>query len=193
MSEYFDGVLLSPEDEAERLWKGAQKAFETAPESIADLSEALDLGVRDVEIMAAQRLQAVRRKLPSTVSCLIDPLSLKVHPSRDAIRVPNSLRFIDVLDMLSAEHLSCISPHLHHGWEDHAASCRHAREHTREATGISLDAESRNALMVIAAYRNRIFVVPPPVRIVPAEVIDAFPVLVTLAEQLFAGAREIAV
>jgi hypothetical protein len=193
MSDILDGVLLSPEDEAERLWKGAQKAFTKASECIADLSEAVDLGARAVEIMVSQRLQAVRSKFPPTISCLIDPLPPEVDPSRDAIRVPNALRFIDVLDMLSAEDLTCISPHLHHGWEDHVASCRHAREHTREATGISLDVESRNALMLIAAYRNRIFLVPPPVRIVPKEVIDAFPALVTLAKQLFTEASAIAV
>ena len=42
MSVLVEEVCLSPETEAERLWVGAQEAFQNAWESIVDLSEAVD-------------------------------------------------------------------------------------------------------------------------------------------------------
>ena len=52
MSELAEEVLLSPDAEAERLWVGAQDAFLKGRESFAQLSQAVDLGVRVVEIPA---------------------------------------------------------------------------------------------------------------------------------------------
>ena len=44
--------------------------------------------------------------------------------------------------------------------------------------------------MLLGAYRNRLFRLPPPVRIVPEEVVNAFPQLLDLAEHLFAARDE---
>ncbi len=41
-------------------------------------------------------------------------------------------------------------------------------------------------LLLLAAYRNRLFRYPPPIRIVPAEISAAFPVLQGLVESLTA-------
>ena len=57
------------------------------------------------------------------------------------------------------------------------------------ATGVTLDEKKREALVVIGAYRNRIFLLPPPVRIVADEVLDAFPALAELVDALFAAAK----
>jgi hypothetical protein len=116
---------------------------------------------------------------------------VEVNPQRDFLHPPKSLRFIDAIDMLSALNLPCISPKLHHGWEDRTASCRRTREHTQRATGISLHESQRDALMLVGAYRNRIFLLPPPVRIVPEEVLGAFPTLEELVERLFVSAGEL--
>ena len=43
--------------------------------------------------------------------------------------------------------------------------------------------------MLIGAYRNRIFFLPPPVLIIPDEVLGAFPTLIELVEQLFTMER----
>lgn len=189
MSKLVENVYLSAEAEAERLWYGAQEAFHEARESIVCLSEAVDLGVRVVEIMTVRRLQPFRDAFPATIASLLESPTPHVDPKRDFLHPAKSLRFIDVLDMLSATDLPCISPDLHHGWEDRVASCRRSRVRTKRATQISVDETQRDALMLIGAYRNRIFLLPPPVQIVTNEVLDAFPILVELVERLFASAR----
>jgi hypothetical protein len=45
--------------------------------------------------------------------------------------------------------------------------------------------------MLIGAYRNRIFQTPPPVKVMPREVLDAYPVLVELVNRLFAAAQNV--
>jgi hypothetical protein len=135
--------------------------------------------------MAIRRLQPLAGEFPATIAALLDSPPLEVDPERDLLNPPKSLRFVDVLDMLSESALSCISPQLHHGWEDRVVSCRRSRERAKRATGIVVPADQRDALMVIGAYRNRIFLLPPPVRIVPAKVVAAFPSLANLVEQLF--------
>ena len=189
MSELVEEVVLSPETEAERLWGGAEQAFQKAGESIVDLSQAVDLGVRVVEIMTVRCLQPVMDEFPATITSLLESPPPEVEPERDFLHAPKSLRFIDAVDMLSTAELPCISPQLHHGWEERASSCRRSRGRTRKATGVSLDAKQRDALMLIGAYRNRIFLLPPPVRIIPHEVLGAFPTLVDLVERLFASVR----
>jgi hypothetical protein len=189
MSALVEEVCLSSETEAERLWVGAQEAFHNARESIVDLSEAIDLGVRVAEILTVCSLEPVRDEFPATIKSLLAPPPPEVVAERDFLHPPKSLQFVDAVDMLSDMELPCISPQLHHGWEDRVASCRRSRARTKRATGISLDARRRDALMLIGAYRNRIFLLPPPVRIIPDEVLGAFPTLVELVEGLFASAR----
>lgn len=184
MSEGAEPVYLSPDTEAERLWRRAQEALQEARQDIVSLSRAIDLGVRVVEIVTAERLQQVRGEFPTTIASLLEPPPPDVDPERDFLHPPKSLRFIDALDMLSEADLTCIDPQLHHGWEDRIVSCRRSRARAKKATGVSVDKNERDALMLIGAYRNRIFVLPPPVRIVPNEVLDAFPALVELVRRL---------
>jgi len=94
-----------------------------------------------------------------------------------------------VLDMLSARDVPCISPQLHHGWEDRDASCRRSRARTERVTGFSIDEDQRRDLMLIGAYRNRIFSLPPPVKVVPGEVLEAYPTLIDLVERLIASTK----
>ena len=72
MSALSAEVYLSPEAEAERLWSGAREAYRKARQSIVDLSEAIDLGVRVVEIMTVRGLQPVRKEFPSTITSLLE-------------------------------------------------------------------------------------------------------------------------
>ena len=53
-----------------------------------------------------------------------------------------------------------------------------------EALGVTLSEEDRNQLLLLAAYRNRIFRSPPPVRVVRGEILAAFPTLNRLVEEL---------
>ena len=186
MSQTIERIVLSPEGEAVRLWQGAQDALPRAGESIGFLSETVDLSVRVLEILVGQCLEPVRGEFPATIASLLEPPPPEVDPNRDFVHQPKSLRFVDVLDLLSAMDLTCISPHLHHGWEDPRASCRRSRTRTIKVTGFSVEEKDREDLMLIGAYRNRIFLLPPPVQIVPQEVLDAFPTLVELVERFFA-------
>ncbi len=189
MSAQNQEFLLSPHAEAERLWSGAQEAFPQARDGIAQLCETIDLGMRVVEILTIECLRKVRQEFPTSVSILLDPPPPNVDPTRDFMHAPKTLSLLDALDMLSDPGLPCISPALHRGWVDRVQVCRELRTNTKRATNLALDATQRDALMLIGAYRNRIFLLPPPVRIVPSEVLDAFPVLSELVEQLFARER----
>ncbi len=184
MNEPNDTVTLGSAEQAERLWQGAIAAFERSDGDLAELSESLDLGLRAVEILAFRRLQPVRDRFPATIGALLDSPPPEVDLYRDAVELPRSLRFADVLDLLSEESLDCVGPDLHRGWEDRRFSCRRSRATAREAIGFALADEERRALLTLAAYRNRIFRLPPPVRLVPSEIRSAFGALVSLVERL---------
>jgi len=185
MSETATGILtLSPEQEAARLWTGAEAELSAASKDFVALCEALDLGVRAAQILAILRVRPARDKLPATVATLLEQPPPEVDSWRDVVRPPKTLRFAEALDLLSADDLECVTPHLHHGWEDRTWSCRRARKAARDAAGVTLDAAARSQLMVLAAYRNRIFERSPPVRVDPSEILDAFPALRAFVEQL---------
>lgn len=189
MTQAVSEVFLKPEAEAERLWRGSREAFEKSSDSIIYLIEAIDLGVRVVEITTAHCLQTLRHEFPATIASLLEAPPPEVDPVRDFLHPPKALSFLDVVDMLSEEMLPCVSLKLHHGWEDRVESCRRSRIRTKAATGISLDRREREALALIGAYRNRIFNLPPPVRVVTGDVVGAFPTLVSLAERLLEAAK----
>ena len=184
MSEPNDVIHLGAEDEADRLWQGAKKAQENAGEDFVALCEALDLGLRAVEILVAHRLQPVKDQFPATIGIQLDAPSPEVDAYRDAINVPNSLPFIAILDLLSSEEMECVSPGLLRGWEDRRFSCRRSRVTAGRVLGVTLDEAEREKLLILAAYRNRIFRSPPPVKVVRSEILDAFPALSRMVEAL---------
>ena len=186
MSPLPESILLEPEEEAARLWEGAQAAWARAEESLADLCAAIDLGIRAVEIRAVGKLQRARENFPATIGAQLATPDPAVDPKRDATETPNVLSFVDLLDLLSDEELACVSLRLHTGWEDRRFSCRRSRAAAREQTGLALTGEEREQLLRLAAYHNRIFRLPPPVRINPAEVITAYPALIDLYDKLSA-------
>ncbi len=185
MSQLLEEEWLKPKFEAQRLWDGTLEALRKAPKGIIHLCEAIDLGTRVVEILTVQRLESVRDKFPATIASLLKAPPPEVEADRDFLHAPKWLRYIDVLDLLSGKQLSCISPQLHHGWEDKHSACHRVRAYTAEVTGISLGEKSRDDLILIGAYRNRIFRLPPPVRIIPNEVMGAYLTLINVVERLF--------
>lgn len=183
-------IEITPREEADRLWRGARDAFGEAGEHLARMCEAIDLGIRAVEIQVFSKLQPVRKRFPGSVAMLLESPSPRVDPRADALCVPATLTFVDMIDVLSDEGLDCVSRKLHHGWEDRGRACRRARALARETLGVVLDEERRGKLLTLEAYRNRIFRTPPPVRIVPSEVLDAFTSLEWLFETLAARRGE---
>ena len=184
MSDLPEIIELGPEEEAKRLWQGALAAQEAASHDLVALFEALDLGLRAVEILVIHRLQPRKDDFPATIGIQLDSPSPEVEAYRDAANIPNSLSFTAVLDLLSGEELECVSPGLHRGWEDRRFSCKRSRVTTLEALGIALGEEEREKLLMLSAYRNRIFRSPPPVRIVRDEILNALPELNRLMEKL---------
>ena len=184
MNEMPDIIQLGAEEEAARLWQGAKEAQQTASDDFVSMCEALDLGLRAAEILVTHRLQPVKAQFPATIGIHLDTPSPEVDAHRDAVTVPSSLPFTAVLDLLSGEEMECVAPGLHRGWEDRRFSCRRSRVTAREALGITLDGEEREKLLLLAAYRNRIFRSPPPVRVVRGEIVAAFPALNRLVESL---------
>jgi len=181
---------LGPEEEARRLWQGALEASERArggaDASVAALSETLDLGLRAVEILVVRALRPIKGDLPATIGLLLDTPSPEVDAYRDAVNMPRSLDFADALDLLSEDSLTCVGPSLHRGWEDRVFACRRSRKAAQEAIGISLGAGERDRLLLLAAYRNRIFRTPPPVQIEPQAILVALDDLETLVGGLVA-------
>lgn len=177
-------IELGPEEEAGRLWKGALRAFAHAPDSLVALCESLDLGIRTAEIIAFQRLRPSREKFPGTIAMQLEEPLADVDVHRDAEVVSKALNMTEILDLLSDERLGCVAPKLHRGWEDRRLSCTRSRATAWKALGISLDDDTREKLLLLTAYRNRIFRCPPPIRISTADILDAFPALVSLIEKL---------
>lgn len=184
MSRLPDVVELGLADEARRMWAGSRKARIAASEEFVALSEALDLGLHAAEILVIRRLQPVRPKFPATIGLQLELPTPDVDPHRDGIVSPHTLQFHDIVDLLSDEGLECVSPGMHRGWEDRRFSCRRSRATAQSAIGVSLDESEQADLLVLAAYRNRLFRYPPPVRIVPTEITSAFEALDRLVGRL---------
>ena len=184
-----DTIDLGPEDEARRLWAGAREARTAADADLVALIEALDLGVRAAEVLVIQRLQAVKDRFPATIGAQLAMPTPEVDAHRDGIHVPKTLQFTDAVDLLSGDELECVSPGMHRGWEDRAFACRRSRAVAREAVGITLTPEEQARLLLLAAYRNRLFRCPPPVRVLPAEIHGGLDALEKLVERLLHSAR----
>ena len=184
MEKLPDTIRLGPIEEAERLWKGALDAHAHAGTSLVSLCESLDLGIHAAEILAIQRLQQVKDKFPGTIAMQLETPTDELDVMRDAVTEPKSLQFNDVVDLLSEESADCVAPRLHRGWEDRRFSCRRSRATAHDAIPLTIDGETRDKLLLLAAYRNRIFRYPPPLRIVTGDVLDAFGALEKLVGSL---------
>ena len=141
-------------------------------------------GCLDVHPLGLELLQPVQDQFPATLGLLLHMPTPEVDPHRDGISVPKVLQFTDVVDLLSAEELECVSPGLHRGWEDRRFSCRRSRATAQTAIGVTLQSDDQAQLLLLAAYRNRLFRCPPPVRVVPGKIIPAFDRLEWLVESL---------
>jgi len=187
VSQLPEVIELGSKEEAARLWKGAVDAADRAGTDLVALCESLDLGARAAEILVIHRLQGVKGEFPATIALQLELPVPEVEAYRDAVTVPKALQLTEILDLLSAEELECVAPRLHRGWEDRRFSCRRSRNTATEAVGLALEADQRQNLLRLAAYRNRLFRYPPPIRIVPAEITGAFPDLARLVEHLLTG------
>ena len=177
-------IELGPEDEARRLWNGAVAAHAASEGDLVALSESLDLGLHAAEILVVQLLQPIKDTFPATIGLQLNLPTPDVDPHRDGINVPKVLQFNDVIDLLSGEELECVSPGLHRGWEDRRFSCRRSRAAAQEVIGVTLSAEGQAQLLLLSAYRNRLFRCPPPVRVMPGRIKPAFQHLERLVEGL---------
>ena len=185
MSGSTETITLGPLDEARRLWQGAVEARKSADEDVVALCNCLDLGLHAAEILVIHLLQPVKASFPATIGLGLETPDPEVDVYRDAISAPKALQFTDLLDLLSEEELECVGPRLHRGWEDRRFSCRRSRATSSEALGVTVGETQRNDLLLLAAYRNRIFRYPPPVRVERARVLRAFDALSELIESLF--------
>ena len=177
-------IDLSPEAEASRLWDGATVARQAPGDDFVALCEALDLGIHAAEILAIHRLQTVQPDFPATIGVKLHLPTPEVDAFRDGIHVPKVLEFIDVVDLLSEEELDCVSPGMHRGWEDRRFSCRRSRAIAHEAIGTSLSSAQQQDLVLLSAYRNRLFRCPPPVRVMVDDIRNAFGALDHLVQGL---------
>jgi hypothetical protein len=187
MNQLSGTIDLGPEEEARRLWSAAQESRKAAADDLVSLCESLDLGLHAAEILAIHLLQPIKDSFPATIGVQLNLPDPEVDPHRDGINVPKVLEFTDVIDLLSEEELECVSPGMHRGWEDRVFSCRRSRAAAQEAIGVTLSADDQNALLLLAAYRNRLFRCPPPVQVVPGDILPAFERLERLVEELLKG------
>ena len=188
MTQLADTMDLGPRDEALRLWSAAVEAQRAATDDLVKLFESLDFGLHAAEILAVHLLQSAKDKFPATIAVQLNMPEPEVDPHGDGISVPKTLQFTDVIDLLSGEELECVSPGMHRGWEDRRFSCRRSRVAAQEVIGVVLSAEEQDQLLLLSAYRNRVFRCPPPVRVEPAKVQAAFESLERLVEGLVEAA-----
>ena len=184
MSNPADVIELGPLDEARRLWAGARKARTAPTDEVVSLCEALDLGLHAAEILVIHLLQPYKDRFPATIGVQLQLPTPEIDRYRDGIQVPKVLQFTDVIDLLSDDELECVSPGMHRGWEDRRFACRRSRGSAREAIGLTLTADEQVDLLLLSAYRNRLFRCPPPVQFVPADVQAALPALDRMVEHL---------
>lgn len=182
-----DTIELGPEEEGRRVWDAALAARMSAPTDLVDLCSAIDLGLRAVEILMVHRLQSAKGKFPATIAAQLETPHPEIDTQRDAISIPSTLTFTDIVDLLSATDLECVSPGLHRGWEDRKFSCRRSRATASAAIGVTIQAAERDRLLMLSAYRNRLTRYPPPVRLEPHKILAAFDSLVPVAEKLLTG------
>jgi len=187
MTELAETIHLDAEDEARRLWAGAIEARKAASTDLVSLCEALDLGLHAAEILVIQLLQPMKDEFPATIGLQLNLPVPEVDPVRDGIQIPRVLQFNEAIDLLSGEGLECVSPGMHRGWEDRMFACGRSRATAQAAIGITLSAEDQEQLLLLAAYRNRLFRCPPPVRVVPGEILSAYERLERLVEGLLAA------
>lgn len=187
MSPLADVVDLGPEEEASRLWDGALEARASAADDLVALCESLDLGLRAAEILTVHILNPIREQFPATIAVQLEMPRPEVEPQRDGIQVPKALQFNEVIDLLSDLELECVSPGMHRGWEDRRFSCRRSRVTAQEATGVTLSHKEQHHLLILAAYRNRLFRTPPPVQVRPRDILAAFGALDRLVAGLAAA------
>jgi len=189
MEKLADILHLGPDEEAKRLWSGAMASYSRAQHDLVSMCESLDLGIRAAEILAIRLLEPNKDRFPATISLLLDTPVAEVDEHRDAVIMPKVLHFTEILDLFSAPDLECVGPGLHRGWEDRRFSCRRSRAVVQESIGITLNEQERSQLLLLSAYRNRIFRLPPPVRIVTKDILSAYQSLIDLVNNLF-GALE---
>jgi hypothetical protein len=110
-------------------------------------------------------------------------------PHRDGVTRPRTLQFHDIVDLLSDEELERVSPGMHRGREDRRFSCRRSRNTAGEAIGVTVDESDPSDLLLLSACRNRLFRYPPPVRVVPGEILDSHVTLDLLVAGLAKAGR----
>ncbi len=189
MSTLPDVLQLSSLEEADRLWRGAREAFSTADARLVSLCSAIDLGLRAAELYAVDRLKETKHSFASQIRDRLEANDPKVHWRRDALGAPSCVDFRVLLDLMSAAELECIAPDAHRSGEASPSSCERSRGAASSVLGFSLSGEDRDLLLLLLAYRNRIFRCAPPVDLRKDEVLVAFPALVQLVERLQAAAH----
>ena len=184
MPELPETITLGAHEEARRLWKAAEEAARDASTNLVALCACLDRGIRAAEILAVEALQPVREQFPGSIAVRLEKPDASVDVARDAVEISADVTFAEIVDLLSEEALSCVGPGLHRGCEDRRLSCSRSRATAHGALGITLDAGDRDRLLMLGAYRNRIFRSPPPITLEPAALLEALPALSRLMERL---------
>lgn len=150
-----------------------------------EVALAIAQGLRVAQLLALNPLLDAIDEFPATIQALLVLPEPALNPSQDIkVEEQDVLRFIDILDLLSDEREECIAPWLHRGWQDKSQSCRDARRLARAQVGVSLDAPFRKLLLKAKAICNRVFMVPPPVRIDLVQARSALAGLLRLIEML---------
>ncbi len=170
---------------AERLLIGLADSDLKGMTDPVTIGQAVCTAIRVAEMLALHGLDPVVGQYPATIQELF---SRPRHPELDVsdafIDPAGYLDFLDLLEMLSDESLSCISPRLYRGWQDRIQARRDARRITTETLGITLSADERDSLLPALALRNRLQIVPLPLAVSADEIRALFPPLAKLIDQL---------
>jgi len=149
------------------------------------LKGALGWGWHAVGLLAYLRLQPRRQLFDAWLQDYLHEGEPPLQVDRDARwEERERLSFLELVDLLSEEHLPILKSEFYQGWQDRTSRCHGLRRQMAQIVGGSIGEDQRQQLLLLLAAYHRLIRRPADVELDPAAVRRAFPALVDLADLL---------
>ncbi len=146
---------------------------------------ALQWGWHAIGILAVLRLLPHRDRFDDWVRDYLTETEAALHVERDAGWDERSrIGLLEWVDLFSEETLPSLRPEFYHGWTDRASRCEELRRTVTEISGGSVNADQREALLLLLALYHRLVRQPAAVTVEPEPVRAAWPALLDLVDRL---------
>lgn len=182
-------LTVSPFQNAlDSLKRLADELIEVRTGNMLALKGALAWAWHVIDLLAYLRLQPHRQDFDPWMQTFLHEGEKELQIDRDAHWNESShLSLLELIDLFSAKNLSMLKPEFYHGWMDRQARCSALRQRTFDLLNKCIDAQQRQALMLLLAVYNRLLHLPASVSLSPKPVLDAFPAMLNFIEMLIDG------